>query len=347
VDASLVRADVSWGTLVKKHVDAVLEENEAAPEEESSANDDSAAPPEEDTPNDPAPPRSARASGKPSRGRAGKVKKVSTTDPDASMATGNRGQRLEPSYKQHTALDDKAGVIVDVHVTTGEANEGQQLLGQLERVAERNGRLPQMVTADSAYASSGNYAALEELGVEAAIPPQREGRLRGGMPLQRFAFDAHHDVVVCPAGKRLRRKGRAANGWWYRARNEDCQSCALKQRCLSRAARSRSVCIKDGYCALLRARRARRRGWTEPMREAYRRHRCQAEGVYGEAKGEHGLRRAVRRGTDNMRIQAYLTAAAINLKRLATHAAALLASLLCCRWGRRHCCSGWGALLAG
>jgi hypothetical protein len=41
------------------------------------------------------------------------------------------------------------------------------------------------------------------------------------------------------------------------------------------------------------------------------------------AKTWHGLGRAVRRGISNMKIQAYLTAAAINLKRLA---AALLRS---------------------
>lgn len=39
--------------------------------------------------------------------------------------------------------------------------------------------------------------------------------------------------------------------------------------------------------------------------------------MHGEAKGEHGLRRAVRRGLTNVSIQAYLTAAVINLKRLA------------------------------
>jgi Transposase DDE domain len=39
--------------------------------------------------------------------------------------------------------------------------------------------------------------------------------------------------------------------------------------------------------------------------------------VHGEAKTWHGLARAVRRGIDNMRVQAFLTAAAINLKRLA------------------------------
>lgn len=43
----------------------------------------------------------------------------------------------------------------------------------------------------------------------------------------------------------------------------------------------------------------------------------QVEGVHGEAKNEHGMRRAVRRGLSNMRIQCYLTAAVINLKRLA------------------------------
>lgn len=57
----------------------------------------------------------------------------------------------------------------------------------------------------------------------------------------------------------------------------------------------------------------------------YQRHRWRVEGVHGEAKTWHGLARAVRRGLDNMRIQAFLTAAAINLKRLA----AALISLIC------------------
>ncbi len=50
----------------------------------------------------------------------------------------------------------------------------------------------------------------------------------------------------------------------------------------------------------------------------YSRHRWKVEGMHGEAKTQHGLRRAVRRGLANVAIQAYLTAAVINLKRLAT-----------------------------
>lgn len=79
--------------------------------------------------------------------------------------------------------------------------------------------------------------------------------------------------------------------------------------------------ISDHYPALLRARRRRAR-WSEEDQRLYQRHRWRSEGLHGEAKTCHGLARAVRRGLQNMRIQAYLTAAAINLKRLA---AALLA----------------------
>ena len=57
----------------------------------------------------------------------------------------------------------------------------------------------------------------------------------------------------------------------------------------------------------------------------WRRHMWRSEGYHGEAKTWHGLARAVRRGLDNMKIQSYLTAAAVNLKRLS---AALAANLL-------------------
>jgi IS5 family transposase len=49
----------------------------------------------------------------------------------------------------------------------------------------------------------------------------------------------------------------------------------------------------------------------------YSRHRWRAEGAHGEAKAQHGLHRATRRGLANVRMQAYLTAAVQNLKRIA------------------------------
>jgi IS5 family transposase len=74
--------------------------------------------------------------------------------------------------------------------------------------------------------------------------------------------------------------------------------------------------LSKDHPALLRARR-KRLTWGKRERALYASHRGRVEGVHGEAKTWHGLARAVRRGLGNMRIQAYLTAAAINLKRLA------------------------------
>ncbi len=94
-------------------------------------------------------------------------------------------------------------------------------------------------------------------------------------------------------------------------------------RCFSPNATARTVLIVQGYEALLRARRWRQ-CWDEAARRWYRRHRWRVEGVHGEAKTQHGLRRAVRRGLDNVAIQVYLTAAVMNLKRLAAFACAVL-----------------------
>jgi len=101
------------------------------------------------------------------------------------------------------------------------------------------------------------------------------------------------------------------------------------------------VIIPAGYEALLRARRRRARGWDEATRTAYRRHRWRVEGVHGEAKTQHGLRRAVRRGLANVAIQVYLTAAAMNLKRLARQHAVVHAAII--RFGRRIV-RLWGSL---
>jgi transposase len=293
LDATLIRADVSWESLVKVHVGAVAE-----------ANGDGAS-------EDDAPPSGPSTGGK---AKGGKVKKISRTAPEARMATSHRGQSLEPSYKQLTGVDGAEGVVVDVAVIAGEAHEGGTLPDQLERIEARTGLDVATATADKAYATAGNYAVLEARGTTAVIPPQRLRRT--AVPLARFKCDAKHEVVRCPRGLKLRRAGRYAKGRFYRARPADCQVCPLKARCLPRTARARSVQIPDGYPALLRGRRRHRRKLPED-RAAAASHRARVEGVHGEAKTQHGLRRAMRRGLWNVAIQVYLTAAVINLKRLA------------------------------
>ena len=306
-DATLIRANVSWKAVREQHIERVLAENEAGDE-----------PPGADPPPDKPPRR-----GCPPRKKA-KAKKLCTTDPDATLAKSSTHAIAEPSYKQHSAVDDKAGVVLDVVVTTGEAAESEQLLEQLKRVEEKTGKKVKTATADSGYGTASNYAALETRGIKAVIPPPRKGHHRGVLHTDRFKYDAKHDLVHCPRSRILRRKNRVKNGWVYRPRAKDCKTCPLRKRCTTAKSGIRTILIVDDYPALIRARR-RWRNRDAATRHVYTRHQWRVEGIHGEAKTRHGLRRAVRRGLWNVAIQAYLTAAVLNLKRLA---AALLHALL-------------------
>lgn len=309
VDATLIRADVSWESMVADHVEQVLTENQV---EDGSGQEA---------------PALSRKPGRP-RKHPRQPKKHSRTDPEAKLATSSHEWRMEPCYKQHTAVDDKAGVIVDVVVTTGEDNEGTQLQEQLERIKDNTGCEPKTITADAGYAHPRNYAGLEKRGIEAVIPPQHESGVARKLPARRFKYDARHGLVRCPGGKILHPgKGKDDGSRVYQSRLRDCRSCPLRKRCLPPSSLHRTIQIVHGYEALLRVRRRRARGWDARTRELYGRHRWRVEGKHGEAKTTHGLRRAVRRGRWNVAIQAYLTAAVMNLRCLAALLLAFLSWL--------------------
>ena len=94
VDASLIRADVSWESLAERHADEVVREND-----------------------------SEDAGGK----KGGGEGPVSRTDPDARLARKSARAGYEPSYKHHAAVDDERGVVLDVAVTEGTRNERAML----------------------------------------------------------------------------------------------------------------------------------------------------------------------------------------------------------------------------
>jgi transposase len=282
MDASLIRADVSMDALVDQHLDAVQD-----------VNDDQ---------------REARTTGK--------HKKLCGSDPDATMATSS-GAPLRPSYKQHTAVDDHVGVVVDIEIVTGEEHDTGRFRERIDAMATTLGRRPGWITADKAYGTGQVYAALEDRETDYVIPSRKPVRRKDmqGFPVERFKYDAQKDRVRCPAGKTLSPRTTTKNGRWYRAARSDCAACPLKDRCVPGAASARRVHITNHFPAILRARRKRRR-WGKAERDIYSRHRWRVEGVHGTAKTLHGLHRAARRGLENMKIQALLTAIAMNLKKL-------------------------------
>ena len=299
IDATLIRADVSWESITTRHAETVYSENNPADEDDS---------------DHPEPPKKR---GRP-RKHNKKPKKVSKTDPDATLCTANPKNRMEPNYKQHTTVDDQFGVVVDVELTTGEQSEGNKLIEIVDRIRETIGAELQFVTADLGYSHPLNYHHLESRNIDSVIPTKKQIRRQGPIPISRFKYNGKHNTVRCPGGKWLHRtRTKQPNGWDYASTVSQCQSCHLKARCLPPSMKKRTIRIVDGYEALTRARRRIAKGWDAERKDLYTRHKWRVEGAHGEAKTQHGLRRAVRRGLENVAIQMYLTAAVMNLKRLA------------------------------
>ncbi len=299
VDATPIRADVSWKSMVDRHAEAVASGNGDAAAEEGASDGE----------------RKSDGVSKTGVAAAGKRKKAGKTDGDASLATSRKGQRPEPCFKQHTAVDDENGVVLDVAVTTGEAGEGDMIESQVDEVRSAAGQEIGTAAADAGCAFAKVCGGLERRGIDSLIPAKREPA-KSRVPLRRFRCDAKHDIMKCPRGKVLRPGKPRKHGRFFHAKAKDCARCPLKGDCLSKQSRRRTAVIGDDYPALLRGRRRTLRR-SEEDRQLYRRRFRRSEGFRGETKTQHGLRRAVRRGLGNMKIQSCPTAAAINLKRLA------------------------------
>lgn len=307
IDATLIRADVSWESLGTRHADASVAQNDGEPSEPGAKT------------------RAAKVRAERDGKQTGRHKKICLTDPDATMATNARNRRLEPAYKQHTAVDDVRGVILDVEVTTGEANEGGEIERQADAVAATTGIAIKTITADQGYAYGKVYGALERRKIDPVIPAKKEP-IRSRVPLRRFRYDARHDILRCPKGRILRPARPIEHGRFFYSKAKDCRGCPMRGDCLSPGRVNKAVVVSDDHPALLRARRRKER-WSEEDARLYRRHRWRSESFHGEAKCWHGLARAIRRGLQNMRVQALLTAMAVNLKRLAAALALILAVL--------------------
>lgn len=248
---------------------------------------------------------------------AGRKEPVPRGDADARVGRFPSGQK-QPGYKQQTVADGKARVIVDVSVMPADCHDQEGAVEAVDRAVARVGRKPEAVCADAAYANGPNATAMEERRIRWVSPPERVGKSPKLPPDQfligDFTYDEQPDLFVCPAGVALAYVGTEATGRRrrrYRAPKSACAMCALKARCTVSPRKQINVSVHHG--ALVRLRADSR---TDSFNDLYRARSHVIEGLFGEGKQWHGLRRAWRRGLANMLIQSLLISAVLNFKRL-------------------------------
>lgn len=250
-------------------------------------------------------------------------------DPEATYAVKNHGgqPKSHVGYKAQVAE-----TVVEAILEKGEptqnfltalviqpAHHGDEAGAQ--KVEEAQAQLglepPPVQYLDGAYLSAQRLveaaaAGRELIGPVQSAPPPDPQRLT----VEEFQIEVEQRRAVCPAGRpndqcsRLEsEQGRVQ--FRFEWNTTTCGACALRESCLGKNQRQRSVVVGEHHSAL----QARRQ---EQKTEAFRRrmrHRNAIEGTQSELVRAHGLRRARYRGLSRVQLQGWFTAAACNIKR--------------------------------
>ncbi len=239
---------------------------------------------------------------------------VSSTDPDAEVATRLGLPRLL-AHKTHMVVDGgKAQIITAVEVRPATEGDTKAVVALLTKHRLKLGRSPREMVADAGYASDATWSACLELGVQPTIAMRPVLNRSGGLNPDQFTYVPERDLYICPEGKELGHKTLAfeKRRVVYRPKRGTCRDCPLKVQCAPGRG-DRSITRRweiERYEAMKMHLQKRR------SRLLLQRRKTVSERVFAHAKEQHGFGKAQFRGRTKMQIQALLTASAMNLKQL-------------------------------
>ena len=252
-----------------------------------------------------------------------KDKLVSDVDPDARNQADHK-KRVRAGYKTHVSMDQESEIITGIAVTPMNAEDGPQLLPLLEDEQERGLEVTE-VAADTAYSDGPIRAGLqgdeETPEIVAYIPePKPKPSGDGKFTTDQFQYEAERKTVTCPAGEVSAngKENKKKNGFNFYFPKATCVACPLREQCLSKGELAAGV--KHGRTVYINPYRelhdlAKRLQKTKQHKQAMN-ERLAVEHKQGEMLNRHGLRHARYRGLSKIKIQAYMTGAVVNLKRL-------------------------------
>jgi hypothetical protein len=249
---------------------------------------------------------------------------LAPADPASRWTSAHHGPAFY-AYSTNYLIDLENAVIMDVEASTamrqGELTACKRMIA---RVQDRFGVWPERVAADTAYGSAEMLAWLvHERDIEPHIPVfDKSARRDDTFERGEFTYDHADDSYVCPAGKRLRPRNRNftsprsevdQDGFIrYRARQQDCTGCDLRQRCTpNMPARKIMRSIHKG------ARDLARDIATTDAYVTSRRQRKKVEMLFAHLKRILKLDRLRLRGPNGANDEFLLAATAQNLRKMA------------------------------
>jgi IS5 family transposase len=251
-------------------------------------------------PHDPEATYAVKGQGQQKKEHVGYKVQVAETVSEAKLAPGEPTRNFLTGIVTHPAhQSDEAGAL--------RMEQEQAAMGLAK---------PPVQYVDGAYVSAQKLAEAQAEGRELMGPAQPAPRKEGRFSVEDFQIDVEQRTALCPAGKRSTQCSRLLEELTgkvdYRFEfSTQCHDCPLRERCLGKDQRHRTLVVGEHHTAL-QARRQEQQ--TEEFKERMK-HRNGIEGTQSELVRGHGLRRARYRGLAKVKLQNYFIGAACNVKR--------------------------------
>lgn len=253
----------------------------------------------------------------------------SKTDPASSLA-GKKGESKQLRYKVHESIDRDSRIILDAHITAGNEVDGKQMLDRIDHIEETFNITIKEFTGDRGYGYGENLDDLQKRGIKSYVPNFHED-VGENIDPELFKYDEEKDHFVCLKGHELTPANVPANlkekMQIYRILGGHCTNCPMRDSCFSKDHKEpRGKRISRNIYWKIQAETAERER-TRDFRRVKGERQWKMEGVFAEAKDNHGLERARYRGRAKMQIQAYMIAVVQNLKRYMGHKPAVAVAI--------------------
>ncbi|MGZ4159468.1 MAG: IS1182 family transposase, partial [Neobacillus sp.] len=237
--------------------------------------------------------------------------KESTTDPESGYYVKDERTK-QYAYLFHAASDSK-GFVLGAIVTPWNIHDSVILEPLLEKVID-NHEKPVAVAADAGYKTPAIAQYIFENDMTPVLPYTRPRTKEGYLKKHDYVYDEHHDCYICPEGQILKYTTTTKKGYRQYVSNPiKCQNCPLLSQCTQSKEHKKLIQrhVWENYLEeadLLRQ--------TQENKSIYAKRKETIKRVFADAKEKHGMRWTTLRGLKKLSMQAMLTFAAMNLKKM-------------------------------
>ncbi len=256
----------------------------------------------------------------------------SQTDKDATFMRMKEDHmlngQLKPGYNVQIGTENQFIIGYSVHQNPGDTN---CLKGHMETVKKiLDGKLPHNVIADAGYGSEENYEYLEKNQIQHYVKyntfhkEESKAWEQDITKVQNFKYDEEKDEYICANNQRLvfkyEHKRESENGYESTIRvyeSVDCSTCPYREKCVKSENLGANRRLNINRKLSLYKEKAKQNLNSEIGIKMRSLRPVEVESVFGDIKGNFGMRRFSLKGLKKVSIEWGLHSIAHNMRKMA------------------------------